>query len=170
MITRKNTALPILGLAAGLIVAPLIAQPSERPQRGPQGERPAMGQRGPQAERPMPGPRAQPAERPAPGQRGPQAERPAPGQRLQMMQQHLELTPEQNTQIREIMRREVTQLQALRQDTQRDPQQRQAEAQAIRQKVQGEIRAVLTPEQQAKLDAQRAQAPRGPRAPKAEKE
>ena len=168
MITRKYTSLPILGLAAGLIVAPLMAQPSERPQRGPQGERPAAGQRGPQGERPAAGQRGPQGERPAAGQRGQAGEMATPAQRLQMMQQHLDLTPEQSTQIREILRREMTELQALRQAGRGEAQERRGEVQAIRQKIQTEVRAVLTPEQQAKLDARRAEGPRPPRAPKTE--
>lgn len=163
MITRSKTSLPILGLAAGLIVAPLMAQPSERPQRGPQGERPAAGQRGPQGERPAAGQRGPQGERQADSQRG---QMPTPAQRLQMMQQHLDLTPAQSTQIREILRREMTEMQALRQEARGEAKDRRTEVQAIRQKIQTEVRAVLTPEQQGKLDARRAEGPRGPRAPK----
>lgn len=162
MITRKHTSLPILGLAAGLIVAPLMAQPSERPQRGPQGERPAAGQRGPQGERPA-GQRGPQGERPADGQRGQAGQMTTPAQRLQMMQRHLELTPDQSTQIRGILRREMAEMQALRQAERGEPKDRRTEVQALRQKAQVEIRAVLTPEQQAKLDARRAEGPRSPK-------
>jgi Spy/CpxP family protein refolding chaperone len=127
--------LPILGLAAGLIVSPLLAQKPDRPERGAKGERPAMNQRG------------------QPGQM------PSPGERLQMMKRHLDLTPEQATQIREIMRREMAEMRALRTEATGEAQDRRAEVRQIRQKGQTEIRAVLTPEQQAKLDARRAAGP-----------
>ena len=63
----------------------------------------------------------------------------------------LDLTPEQKTQMQSALDSQRTQLQALRDNTSLTPEARREQAQAIRQQTSNNIRSLLNPTQQQKL-------------------
>ena len=63
----------------------------------------------------------------------------------------LDLTPEQKTQMQSVLDSQRTQLQALRDNTSLTPEARREQAQAIRQQTSNNIRSLLNPTQQQKL-------------------
>lgn len=67
---------------------------------------------------------------------------------MAMLTQRLHLTPEQQAQIKPILEQEHVKMQALRKQGTPD----RAQFKALRQSFQAQIRAVLTPEQQAIFD------------------
>ncbi len=93
-------------------------------------------------------------------------------ERLQAMTEHLGMTAEQQEKIGAIMKEQAEQGRAFRDDKTLTQEQRRDKLQATR-KVAGEkIRAVLTPEQQAKFDAKPPRGAGGPgraRQPKADR-
>lgn len=76
---------------------------------------------------------------------------PSAEQRLQRMTQQLNLTSEQQAQIKPILESESQQMQALRQDTSVSQQDRMTKMQAIRQSSGEQIKTLLNPDQQAKF-------------------
>ncbi len=85
------------------------------------------------------------------GQRGMNPER-----RVEMMQRRLDLSADQTAQVRQILADSMAKMEAMRSNTALAPQDRHAQMMALRQSVQARIRAVLTPDQQAKFDAMQA--------------
>lgn len=73
-------------------------------------------------------------------------------QRLQMMTQQLNLTSDQQTQIKPILENESTQMQSLRSDSSLSQQDRMSKMQEIRQNTSSQIKPILTPDQQTKYD------------------
>lgn len=82
------------------------------------------------------------------GQRGMMA---TPDQQLQHMTQQLNLSSEQQDKIRPILENESKQMQDLRQDTSLTRQSRMSRMREIRMNSMSQIKAVLNPEQQQKL-------------------
>ncbi|MBI4479848.1 MAG: Spy/CpxP family protein refolding chaperone [Acidobacteria bacterium] len=78
--------------------------------------------------------------------------------RLQQLAKQLDLTDAQKTQIKSILDNARTQLQALRSNMNITKQQELDQRRQIEEQTQNSIRAVLTPEQQAKADQLRQQA------------
>ena len=95
---------------------------------------------------------------PAAGDRNP-APRPLRWRRAAMrhhfqhLSQTLNLSPEQKAQVKAIFRDHAPQIQDLRDDEARSREVRRAKFDEIRQDMRTKVRAVLTPEQQAKFDA-----------------
>lgn len=127
----SKVLLPVLALTVGL-AAPLSlsAQPS--------GDRPQR------PERAGPG---------GPGGGG-------PGARLEQMSERLALTAEQKTKVQAILESERSSVEALRADASLTQEARREKMQAIRRSFAEQIRAILTPEQQAKFAETRG--PGGP--------
>lgn len=73
------------------------------------------------------------------------------GQQFDRMARLLDLTPEQKTQMQSVLDSQRTQLQALRDNAALTPEQRRQQAQAIRQQTSNNIRSLLNPTQQQKL-------------------
>lgn len=71
-------------------------------------------------------------------------------QRLQMMTQQLNLTTDQQTQIKPILENESQQMQTLRQDTSLSQDDRMSKMKQIRQTSASQIKPILTADQQAK--------------------
>lgn len=65
--------------------------------------------------------------------------------------QRLNLTPDQKTQIRNLLQTQRQKVQSLRQDASLTPEQRQDNIKQIRQSTHQQVLGILTPEQQAKL-------------------
>jgi Spy/CpxP family protein refolding chaperone len=82
----------------------------------------------------------------------------------------LGLTDEQKTQIKEIVKDYQPKLKALREDTTLDRKAKREQMKTLREEMMTKIRTILTPEQQAKLDAaiaeKKAEGPRKDRAAK----
>lgn len=76
-----------------------------------------------------------------------------PEHRVEQMQRRLNLTPEQTAQVRTILAGDMEKMEALRANAAVAAQDRRAQMEAMRRDMQGKIRAVLTPDQQAKFDA-----------------
>lgn len=91
-----------------------------------------------------------------------------PGERLRVMAEKLGLTEEQKAQIKPILKEEMQALKALRDDTTLTREARWAKAREIRESYLPRIRAVLTPEQQVKLDEMRAKREQMRKGPKEE--
>lgn len=85
-----------------------------------------------------------------------------PGDRMRQLAQHLELTPAQVEQMRPIMRANMEAMRALREDAALEGKARREKGQALRDENRAAIRAILTPEQQAKFDALPQRGPGGP--------
>ncbi|MCF7688641.1 MAG: Spy/CpxP family protein refolding chaperone [Cephaloticoccus sp.] len=79
--------------------------------------------------------------------------RPSPGDRMKHMVEELGLTEAQKGQIKGIMESQRAKMEALREDETTPRTEKRAKMQAMRDEIQKSIRAVLTPEQQAKFDA-----------------
>lgn len=102
-----------------------------------------------------------PAE-PPPRERGPGG----PGgakERLQKMAEHLGLTAEQKEIVGAILKEQMELGRAIREDESLPQEQRREKMQAQGKASREKIRAVLTPEQQAKFDAMPKRGPGGPR-------
>jgi Spy/CpxP family protein refolding chaperone len=85
-----------------------------------------------------------------------------PGEWLQQMVQHLELTPAQIEQMRPIMAANMQEMRTLRQDGALQGKALREKAQALREENRLAVRAILTPEQQAKFDAMPRRGAGGP--------
>lgn len=95
---------------------------------------------------------------PSPSERPAGAGRPGDegrGDRLAMMSEQLGLSADQKTKVQAILESERTSLEALRADTALTPEARREKMRSIRESFAGQIRAVLTPEQQTKMSAMR---------------
>lgn len=79
-----------------------------------------------------------------------------PERRLEMLQQHLNLTPDQTTQIRAIFASERTRMEALRSDSALAPEDRRTQMMAIHQDSDAKVRGVLTSDQVTRYDAMQA--------------
>ena len=99
------------------------------------------------------------ASEPPPRERGPGDAK----ERLQAMAEQLGLTAEQKEKVGAIMRTQREEAQAIREDESLSRRERIRKAKKIGQATREQIRALLTPEQQAKLDARPQRGPGGPR-------
>jgi len=136
-----------LFFACGLLAVITMCAPSVNAQTAPSTAPPAPGA-------PPPG---GPAGRPmlTPDQRA--------QKQTEMMQKNLSLTPDQVTKVKQINLDFQTQMDQLRTNTSVTPQDKHAQMKTLRDKHDADIKAVLTPEQQAKLE--QMQQNRGPQAP-----
>jgi periplasmic protein CpxP/Spy len=106
---------------------------------------------------------AQDASAPPPqqGDSGQSGGRPSPEQMVARQLQHLtkalSLTPDQATQIKPILQNQMTQMTALRQNTETPQMDKRQQMMQIHSDAQTKIRAVLTSDQQPKYDALLAQ-------------
>lgn len=114
------------------------------------------------------GPPPQRGEGRGPG--GPEGHRgmPSPEQQLRRLSETLNLSADQQTQIKGLMESEKSQMDKLRDDTSLTRDARRASAMNVRKDTQAAIRATLTADQQAKFDKMLAEmrqhgGPRGPR-------
>jgi len=78
--------------------------------------------------------------------------------RLQNLATKLELTDEQKVALRPILESESTSMCALRMNTTIAPEEQESQMVAIRDRFREQIKTILTPEQQTKLDAMRQEA------------
>lgn len=88
------------------------------------------------------------------------------GDRLKMLSEHLGLTADQKAKLQPIFKAERDALEALRDDQSLTREARRDKMREIVESHAAQIRAVLTPEQQAKLDALREKGPRGEPGPR----
>ena len=88
-----------------------------------------------------------------------------PGDRLKDMSEKLGLTDDQKEKLKAIFEKNMPKMKELRGDTALSQEDKRAKMQEIRQSEAEEIRALLTPEQQAKMKEMRAAA-KGPKAGK----
>ncbi len=79
-----------------------------------------------------------------------------PERRVEMMQRHLDLSDSQTAQVREIFSESHAQMETIRSNASLTQEDRRAQMMSLHQGVQSRIRAVLTPDQQAKFDAMQA--------------
>ncbi len=79
-----------------------------------------------------------------------------PERRVQMMQQRLNLSDGQTAQVREIFSESHAQMETIRSNASLTQEDRRAQMMTLHQGEQSRIRAVLTPDQQAKFDAMQA--------------
>ncbi len=104
----------------------------------------------------------EPAGQDAPGpQMGTHGQPPSAEQRLQRMTQQLNLTSEQQQQIKPILENESQQMQTLHQDSSLSQQDRMTKMQSIRQSSATQIKAILNPDQQAKFEQMMSRQGRG---------
>ncbi len=82
-------------------------------------------------------------------------------QRLQMMTQQLNLTSDQQTQIKPILENESTQMQALRSDSSLSQQDRMSKMKEIRENTNSQIKPILNAEQQTKYEQMMSHGHRG---------
>ncbi len=129
--SRMFRAAAVLLCGAGLMVSAAVAQQDAAPPPPPDGQ-----QQGP----PMGGPRGM-----------------DPARHAAMMQRRLDLTAGQTAQLQQIFTEEKAKMESLRADTTLAPADRRTQMMGLHQGVQTRIRAVLTPDQQAKFDAMQAQ-------------
>jgi periplasmic protein CpxP/Spy len=98
---------------------------------------------------------------PQQGDSGQPGGRPSPDQMVARQMEHLtkalSLTPDQVTQIKPILQNQMTQMMALRQDTQTAQPDRRAKMMQVHTDTQTKIRALLTGDQQPKYDELLAQ-------------
>lgn len=73
--------------------------------------------------------------------------------KLQQLSSELNLTDDQKTQLKPILQDEVGKLKAVRDDSSLSPDQKQAKMKTIHDGAKTQIDAILTPEQQKKLQA-----------------
>jgi hypothetical protein len=71
-------------------------------------------------------------------------------QRLEMLSKQLNLSSDQQQQIKPILENESQQMQSLHSDTSLSQQDRMGKMQAIRENTNSQIKPILTPDQQAK--------------------
>lgn len=132
---RMFRAAVVVLCGAGLAVSAAIAQQDTAPPP-PDGQ-----QQGPPPNGQMQGPNQR-------GERGMNPER-----RVEMMQRRLSLSDAQTAQIRTIFSESRTKMEALRSDTSLTREDRRSQMMTLHQGEQTKVRAVLSPEQQAKYDA-----------------
>ena len=125
-------AAAVLLCGAGLVVSAAVAQQDATPPPPPDGQ-----QQGP----PMA----------MGGRSGMDPER-----RAEMMQRRLGLNADQTAQIKAMMTDGQAKMEALRANTSLAPKDRRAQAMAMREDMQGKIRAILTPDQEKEFDAMQA--------------
>jgi len=77
--------------------------------------------------------------------------------KLQQMSKALQLTPDQVEKIKPILMEEAPKLKALKADTSMPPAQKMMQMRQIREATDAKINPILTPDQQQKLQAMRAQ-------------
>lgn len=82
------------------------------------------------------------------------------GDRLKMLSERLDLTADQKAKLQPILKAERDALATLQNDQSLTREARREKVREIMESRAAQIRAVLTPEQQAKLDALREQGPR----------
>ena len=126
--TQTRTAIALAILLVVALPLAMIAQ-SEAPPAQPQGQ---MGDH---------------------QHRGRMGGPPNPQQHLDHLASVLNLTEDQKAKIKPILEDESTQMQNLRKDTSLSPEDRHTKMRDIHQNTATQIRALLTPEQQAKLDS-----------------
>jgi Spy/CpxP family protein refolding chaperone len=129
-----RTAVVVL-CSAGLAMSAAVAQQETAPPPPPDQQ-----QQGPPPDGQMQGPMR--------GGRGMDPER-----RAEMMQRRLALNDSQAAQVRQILTESRAQAETIRSNAQLGPQDRRAQMMTLHQGEQARIRAVLTPDQQAKFDA-----------------
>ena len=76
--------------------------------------------------------------------------------RLQSLSMNLDLTEDQKAQIRPLVEAEADQLRALRLDESLSPEEKQTQLEVMHQSTRTQIRQLLTPDQQKKLDEMKA--------------
>ena len=79
-----------------------------------------------------------------------------PERRVEQMQRHLNLNDSQTAQVRQIFSESHGQMESIRSNASLAPEDRRAQMMSLHQGEQARIRAVLTPDQQAKFDAMQA--------------
>jgi len=79
-----------------------------------------------------------------------------PERRVEQMQRRLNLSDSQTAQVRQIFADSHAQMETLRSNASLAPEDRRAQMLSLHQGEQARIRAVLTPDQQAKFDAMQA--------------
>ncbi len=79
-----------------------------------------------------------------------------PERRVEQMQRHLNLNDSQTAQVRQIFSESHGQMEAIRSNASLAPEDRRAQMMTLHQGEQARLRAVLTPDQQAKFDAMQA--------------
>jgi Spy/CpxP family protein refolding chaperone len=89
---------------------------------------------------------------PGPGPGGMRGHPPSSEERLQRLTQQLNLTSEQQQQIKPILENEVSQMQSAHQDNSLSQQDRMAKMQQIQHSAATQIKPILNPEQQTKFD------------------
>ncbi len=129
----------VVGLcSAGLVMSAAVAQQETAPPPPPDQQQgaPADGQ--------MQGPMQ--------GQRGMMD----PERRVEMMHRRLGLSDDQTAQVRKILTETQAQAETLRTNSSLGPADRHAQMMSLREGEQARLRAVLTPDQQAKYEAMQA--------------
>lgn len=126
-------AAAVLLCGAGLVVSAAVAQQDAPPPPPPDGQQqgPPMGMA---------------------GHGGMDSQR-----HMEMMQQQLGLNADQMTQMKTILADGKAKMDALRANTSLAAEDRKAQAMAMRKDQMAKMRAILTPDQQAKFDAMQAQ-------------
>lgn len=99
--------------------------------------------------------RADEPAKPAKHEGRPKGEKGGKGDRLANLTEQLSLTPAQVEQIKPILNSERDAMRALNQDTSLDREAKRPKMREIREAHDAKIRALLTPDQQAKMDAMR---------------
>ena len=79
-----------------------------------------------------------------------------PERRVEQMQRRLDLNDSQTAQVRHIFADSHAQMETIRSNASLAPEDRRAQMMSLHQGEQAKIRAVLTPDQQAKFDAMQA--------------
>jgi periplasmic protein CpxP/Spy len=79
-----------------------------------------------------------------------------PERRIEKMQERLSLSDSQTAQVRQIFTESHAQMESIRSNGSLAPEDRRAQMMTLHQGEQARIRAVLTPDQQAKFDAMQA--------------
>jgi periplasmic protein CpxP/Spy len=128
-----RTAVVVL-CSAGLGLSAAVAQQETAPPPPPDQQ-----QQGPPPNGQMQGPRHMDPER-----------------RVEMMQRRLDLNDSQTAQVRQIFTESRAQMETIRSNASLAPEDRRAQMMTLHQGEQARIRAVLTPDQQAKFDAMQA--------------
>jgi protein CpxP len=75
-----------------------------------------------------------------------------PSKRAQMLSQHLNLTPDQQSKVKDIFTAQQKQMQSLMQDSSGSREDKRAKFEQMRSETDSQIRAVLTGDQQQKFD------------------
>ncbi len=128
---RRVAAVAVLSLAMGGVMA-MAQDPSAPPPAPPQ------------------------ATRQGPGMHGGMHREGGPEKRIEMMTKHLNLIPDQVSQVKAIQADSMTQAQGLRSDTTMSQEERHSKMMSIHEAAQTKIRAVLNDEQKTKFDAMQA--------------